>query len=114
FSNLERLYQIVVRAEIEAIDAVVNAVPRGHNDDRKLAAERAKPAQHLSAISQREPKIEQCYLVGLTLRNVDGGLAIRHPIHRIGRIPKRLLDGRAYHLVVLDQQNPHFDTSVPI
>ncbi|MET4447618.1 hypothetical protein ABIB75_005919 [Bradyrhizobium sp. GM2.2] len=55
FANLERLYQIVVRAEIEAIDAVVNAVPRGHNDDRKLAAERAKPAQHLSAISQREP-----------------------------------------------------------
>src|SRR5712671_4254715 len=111
FANLERLYQIVVRAEIEAVDAVINTVPRGYNDDRKLAAERAKPAQHLSAIRQREPKIEQRYLVGLTLRNVDGGLAIGHPIHRIGCIPKRLLDSRAYHLVVIDQQNPHFDAS---
>src|SRR5882724_12422993 len=65
FSNLERLYQIVVRAEIEAIDAVVNAIPRGHNDDWEFAARRAKLAQHLAAIRQREPKIEQRYLVGL-------------------------------------------------
>src|SRR5258708_13605533 len=68
FSNLERLYQIVIRAEIEAIDAVVNAVPRGHNDNRKFAAKPPKPAQHLAAIRQGKPKIEQCYLVGLILR----------------------------------------------
>jgi hypothetical protein len=53
FSNLERFYHIVVRAEIEAVDAVVNAVPRGNNDNRKLAAKRTKPAQAASPSAKR-------------------------------------------------------------
>ncbi len=107
FANFEGLDQIIVGAEIEPIDPVVDAIPRGHDDDGKPAAKRAQVPQHVPAIGHRQAEIEQRQLVGFVFGCMDRSRAIRHPIDRIGRILERLLDGRADHPVVLDQQNAH-------
>src|SRR5260221_13894054 len=65
FAYLEGFYQIIIRAEIQAVDTVFYAVARGHDDHRKPAADPAEPAQNLLAIGLRQYKIEQRHVVAL-------------------------------------------------
>jgi len=106
-ANLEWFHQIVVRAEIEPVDPVIDAVARGHDDHGEPPAQRAQAPKHLTAVRLRQPEIEQGQLVKLVLRRVDGGLAVGDPVDGIGRVLESLLHGRADHPVVLDQQNSH-------
>src|SRR6185369_7427589 len=58
FVKIEWLEHIVVRAGVQAIDAVGNCITRGDDQHRQQVAPRAQLAQELHAVLARKPEIE--------------------------------------------------------
>ena len=107
FAGLERLDQIVVGAEIEAANPLLDAVPRGHDQDRQLVAALTQAAEHRKAVPPRQTEIEQQGLIGHGGRAGECRRAVAHPVDRMAGIAQGLLGRRAEHGIVLDQQDPH-------
>ena len=57
-AQAERLGQVVVRAELEADDLVDLVVAGGQDEDRRLRAGGAQPAQDLEAVDAGQPDVE--------------------------------------------------------
>jgi hypothetical protein len=55
FADLERFDQIVIRAEIEPIDALIDAIPSSNDDDGEPAAERTQAPKDIPTVRLRQP-----------------------------------------------------------
>src|SRR6516164_311989 len=56
--DVEWLDQVVVRPRIEATDAIADAIPCRHDDDRCGASVLPQPAQHTESVAIRQPEVE--------------------------------------------------------
>src|SRR5262249_38490980 len=107
--DLERLYQIIVSAEIEPANAIVERIARGQYDNRKSDIAGANTLQDFETIDSGKPEIEQDQIIGFRADCIDRKAAVAHPVDRISRIPERLDYRGADHLVVFGQKHSHGD-----
>ena len=101
----ERLAEVVVGAQLQAVDPVFDLGGGGeHEDPRAGAGER--PA-HLVAVNDRQIAVEHDHVI----RRLRGGLqrrrAVVHGVHRHPRLTQPLSDPAGKGRVVLDHQHPH-------
>src|SRR4029077_21046569 len=69
--KVERLGEIVVRAEVEAFDLVLYFSECGQDQDWYFATTFAQPAQHLLAGQVRQAEVEHDQRIGLGGRHFD-------------------------------------------
>ena len=104
---VERLGQVVVGAEAEALHLVLDAGHAGEDQDRRLDLGDAQRAQHLVAGHVGQVQVEQDDVVIVELAEIDALLA------EVGGVDVEVLglehqlDALRRRAVVLDQQNPH-------
>jgi len=107
FVQIEGFDDVIVGACIESRDSVLNLVASRENDDRRGVASLAQLAQHIDAVTVRQPKIEQHQV---EMRGLQGGpraLAVAHPIHGEGRLAKRRVQALPNHFIVFNEQYTH-------
>ena len=79
----ERLLDVVVRTEVERLDLDLVLVPGREHDDRRLAQERAQPADRLAAVDAGQAEVEQDHVGRLRRCPGDGLLAARSRRDRV-------------------------------
>jgi len=105
--QVEGLHQVVVRADVEAGDAVGHRVARGDDQHRHVAARAAHRLQHLEAVLARQPEVEQREVVGAVPERELGGGAVAHPVDRVAGVLHAVHHGAADHRIVFHHQHPH-------
>ncbi len=101
---LERLYEVVVRAEVEALNAVLKLSPCGEDQDRHVVG-LAEAAQHLNAVDLRESEVQD-HQIGQEFRGLfQSLLAIAGGAHLVPFGPKRAPQHIGDLCVVLDDQH---------
>ena len=107
FAKLVGLDQVVVGADVQAGDPVVQAVAGGEHQHRRVVALAARLAQDLDAIALGQAQIEQHAGVAAVAEGALRQQAVLHPIDRPAVAAQCLLQALADHLVVFHQQNAH-------
>ncbi len=108
FVLVEGLGQVVVGAEAEAPDLVLDAGEAGEDQDRRLDLRDAQAAQHLVARHVGQVQVQQDDVVVVELAEIDAFLA------EIGRVDVEVLglehqlDALRCSAVVFDEQYAHF------
>ncbi len=64
FAEVERLHEIIIRAEIKESDAIIHARTRRDDEDRRVVFPRAQFAQQLAAFLLRQVDVEQHEIEG--------------------------------------------------
>ena len=104
---VERLGHVVVGAEAEALDLVLDAGEAGEDQDRRLDLARRAAAQHLVAGHVRQVQVEKDDVVVVELAEIDAFFA------EVGRVDvealglEHQLDGLRGRAIVFNQQNAH-------
>ncbi len=104
---VERLGHVVVGAEAEAADLVLDAGEPGEDQDRRLDLGDAQRAQHLVAGHVRQVQIEQDDVVVVQLAEVDTFLAEVGGVDVEALGFQHQLDRLSGGAVVLNQQHAH-------
>ncbi len=108
-TGVVRLDDIVVRAEVEAVDAGAHIGARGDHDDGD-GAELADPAAHLEAVLVGQPEIEQHHRERFRMVGQQGlerflAVACVHDGQAV--LGEHRGQGRGDMIVVLDEQQSH-------
>ena len=104
---VERLGHVVVGAEAEALDLVLDAGEAGEDQDRRLDLGDAQELQHLVARHVGQVQVEQDDVVVVELAEIDAFFA------EVGRVDvealglEHQLDALRGRAVVFNQQNAH-------
>ncbi len=106
-AKLEGLEQVVVGAQVQAVDAVVEPVARGEHQHRRGIAAFARAPQHLGAVLARQAQVEQHAGVVAVAERALRQLAVAHPVGRPAGALERLLQAAPDHFVVFHQQYTH-------
>jgi len=81
----EGLAQVIVRAELQAPDAVVDLIARREEQDRRVLARRADAAQDLPAVHLRKHHVEHDEVAAFGEREVQAvGASARDVRHEAG------------------------------
>ncbi len=100
---VERLGEVVVGADAEAADLVVEPGQPREDEDRRVDARGAQPAQHLVAVDVRQHQVEDDDVVVVELADLEAVLAqIGGVAHVVFRTQHRF-DAGGSGAVVLDQ-----------
>src|SRR5690606_36020332 len=75
-AQLERLGQVVVRAELEARDLVVEPIGGGEHHDRDAAARRHDPGGDLVSGRAGDVAVDHREVVGVDGQQLQGGVAV--------------------------------------
>jgi hypothetical protein len=111
--QIERLYDVIVRAAVKAGDAIVDGVARGENEHRRLVSPRAHPLQEFEAGEARQPEIQDHRAIRCVLQSELRGDAVFHPIHGEARLSEAHVHAIAQQPIVLDKENTHRPLRMP-
>lgn len=107
FREAERLGQVVVGAEIQPLNAVLDGIPRRQANDRRLHLAIAQFPQHAEPITARKHQIEHDRVVGVRQGQAS-------PVHTIGRMldgvrrfRQALANESSNARIVLDHEDSH-------
>ena len=105
--ELERLGEVVVGAEVQARDPVLDRIAHGEDQHRHAGAARAQALQHLEAVHLGQSQVEQhqVELVRGEARSASWPLAARCTLCEDWSRARSTACGE--HVVVLDQEDPH-------
>ena len=103
----ERLDQVVVRAQVEASDAIGELVTRAENQDRRLRPARAQAAQDGQAVDLGEHDVEQDRVVRVGLGKGQPLFAVARGVDGVAGFAQPLGQRARQRLEVLDQKHPH-------
>jgi len=103
--DLEWLDDVVVRAGVEAVDAITELIPCGDDEGRRCVIAAAERMKHIDAGTARQAEIEQQRRVSvIDQRNLRGaGVVRRIDMPRV--LPKRGSDRFGQHSIVFDQKD---------
>ena len=105
--QVERLEDVVVRAAVQALDAVLHRVARGEHEHRCPVAGGAHAAQHLQAFEARQAEVEHHRGMRIHFQREVGGDAVAHPVGREARLREPRLEAVTEERIVLDHQDAH-------
>jgi hypothetical protein len=101
---VERLGDVVVGTEAEALDLILDAGEAGQNQDRCLDFCDAQGAQDLETRHVGQVEVEQDHIVGVTLGEVAALFSEVSRIDRESFALEHKLDGLRGRAIVLDEQ----------
>ena len=104
---MKRLGQVVIRAGIEADDAVVDGVASGEHEDWNRLARRAEFPAHVEAALDRQHQVENHDVVGRLRDPLNRGNTIAGDVDGIALFAQPLRDHAGRSAFVLDEQNSH-------
>ena len=102
---LERLDEVVVGADVQALDAAVERVARGEHEDRHVAVGAQAPGD-LDAVELGQAEVEDDHVGHERDGLVERGLAVAGEAHLVALHAQRALQGQGDVLVVLDDEHP--------
>ena len=105
FGDLEGFDDVVVGAEIEAMDAGVERVARRHHDDRGLDALSPGAGEHLEPVEFGKTEIEQGDAVSTTPQGFEREFAGGDAINRETFRPERRDERPRDHVVVFGEED---------
>ena len=103
----ERLGQVIVGTEVEAVHAVLDRVARGEHEDADRGSAGAQSAQDLEAVDVGEPDVEHDEIVDLMAEERVGVLADCRVIDRVSRARQHAHEPFGKKPVVLDDEDAH-------
>jgi hypothetical protein len=104
----EGLDQVVVGAQVEALELVLESVARGQHQDRSLDARLfAQLAAQRCAVHARKAEVEQDRVEGLGDGEVQAGDAVGRGVHRMTARFEKVVEIGGDRRIVLDDQNAH-------
>ena len=101
--DLKGLDDIVVRPQLQALDPVLEGVPRGGENDGDM--QRGKILHQLEAVAAGEHHIQKNQVIPGFLHRVGGVQAVVHPIAVVARRGQGHVQQVGYGFFVLDDQN---------
>ena len=104
-AQAEGLGQVVVRAQLQADDLVHLLVARGQEQDRRLVARAAQPAQHLEAVDARQADVEDHEVGCVVRRELEAFFAVARDGDLVALLLECVLDAPRDGVFVLDDQN---------
>ena len=107
---LERLDEVVVGADVEALDARLERVARGQHQDRHVVAVLAQPACDVDAVEPREAEVEHDQVGQERVRLVERLHAVAGELDLVALEAQRALQDLGDLVVVLDDE--HADGAV--
>ena len=106
--QIEGLGEVVVGAEVEALDALVEGVVGGEHQHRHARAAVAQPAQHFEAAELGQPQVEDHHVVGLGRQHVVGFAPVVHAIHGVIGLAQGPGEAVGQHRVVFNDEDAHY------
>ena len=103
--EVERLGDVVVGAELEAVDHVVRLVARREHEDRREVAVLAQPLADLEAVDLGQADVEQDQVVAPRLRRGQAGAAVAGDVDVVVLAVQVDAEALGEGLLVLDQQD---------
>ena len=104
-AEVEGLRQVVVRARVESLDAVVNRVARRHHKDWHGRACGAQFAADLEAVFARKHDVEDYQVVVVDVRLIERALAVLRDINSVGLLAQTLRHHPRRARLVFDQKD---------
>jgi hypothetical protein len=104
---LERLDEVVVGADVEALDARLERVARSEHEDRHVVAVLAQAAGDVDAVQPRQPEVEDDQVRQERMRLVERLDAVAGELDVVPVQPQRALQDVGDFLVVLDDEYSH-------
>ncbi len=104
----ERLGEVVVGAEPEPLDEVLDLRRSGQHQHPAAAAGGDEPGAHLVSVDAREVAIEHDHLIVVDERAREAGLAVQRDVDRHPSFAQPGGDRQRQFLVVLDHKHPHW------
>src|SRR5665213_563772 len=108
FGQVERLGHVVVGAQVEPLDALVERVARGEDQYRDVRAPVAQPAQHAQAVDLGQRDVEHDDIVTVDGQRLVRGVAVGGVVDGVAALVERAHERRRQHAVVLDHQHLQF------
>ena len=102
---LERLDQVVVGADVEALDARLERVARGQDQDRRVVAVVAQALGDVDAVQPREAEVEHDDVGQERVRLVEPAHAVRGELDLVALQAQRALQDLRDLLVILDDEH---------
>jgi hypothetical protein len=107
FAEGEGFGHVVVGAQVQAFDALLDGVGRRQDQDRQGRASLAQLAQHGQAVQARQAQIEDQQIEGLQLQRGIGAGSIVDDVHGIAFVAQRSGQPVRENAVVLGNQDTH-------
>ena len=107
FGQGERLGHVVVGAEVEALDPLLDAVGGGQDQHRNLRVAPAQSPEHFEAGHRRQAEVEDQHVEVLRRQRAVGRLAVADDVDRVAGGAQRPRQPVGKDLVILGDQNPH-------
>ena len=101
----ERLDQVVVGADVEPLDAIVDRVAGGEHQDRRAVAGLAHPARDLEPVDARHRDVEHDGVGRVRGERVERLLAVGRERDLVLVEPQRALERPPHGRLVIDHQN---------
>src|SRR5262245_6309728 len=109
--DLERLWQVVVGAGIDALDPLRPSATRRQDEHRRLAAGGAPAFQNRETVDLRKAEVENDQVELLGLAAEPGSLTIGSNLDRVSGPLERRHDVRSDRRLVLGEENAHHSSS---
>ncbi len=103
----ERLHEIVVAADLESGDAIVDRLPRAEDQHRRADAALAQRADHADTVHRREHQIDNGDVVPAGPRHLQTGRSVARVIDDEARFPQAAGHEISDRLIVLDDECAH-------
>jgi hypothetical protein len=107
----ERLAQIIVRAQVQAIDPVLDLHRSGEHEDPRPAA--GKRSTHLAPGNDRQVTVEHDHVICGLRGGLHCGGAVVHGVDRQPGLTESLRDPTRKGRMILDHQHPHLSEYAP-
>ena len=106
--NLERLDEVIVGAEIEAPDPIVEPIARRNDEHRRVQPLAPRGLQQVETVSAGQAQIEQNDRMRAVAQRGLGLPSVAHPVDGHAFRLERARQALSNHHVVFDQQNAHY------
>ncbi len=103
----ERFDEVVVGAEVEARDAIVDLIARGDDEDAGAEPPRTQPPQDRQTVELGHHEIEHERVVGVRLGEPQPFVAVAGRVDGVARLAQALRERSRERLVILDEQDTH-------
>ena len=105
--EVKRLGQVVIRAQIQPVDAVIGRACRGQHQDPRAARAAGQPRAHIVAVHHWQISIEHDDVIGRQPGLVQSDRAVAGHVHGDSLVSQTRGDGLGHHLVILHDQHAH-------
>jgi cobalt-zinc-cadmium efflux system outer membrane protein len=103
----ERFDEVVISAEVEAVDPIMHLISRRDDEDADARASGTEPAKNRQAVELRYHEIEHQRIVRIRLGEPQSLFTVSGRVHGVTCLAEALRERTSKRLIVLDEQDAH-------